>query len=185
MSRLELRPVGNLGIRFLPRLARDLRRIFGTPCYVRKPLPVPAEAYDEQRGQFAAPALLFYLRSHGAPRSARVLGLIDEDLYADRLSFIFGQAQLPGRWGIVSLHRLRPEGSGKEATERLYMRTLKEAVHEVGHMLGLRHCPNEHCVMHFSNTIEDTDSKSSLPCERCQAELEGKVGREATSLTGS
>jgi archaemetzincin len=95
-----------------------------------------------------------------------VLGVIEADLYADGLSFVFGQAEMPGQWAIISLHRLR-EGSEGDHDERLYVRALKEAVHEVGHTLGLGHCPDPSCVMHFSNTLADTDRKGTDPCAVC------------------
>ena len=48
------------------------------------------------------------------------------------------------------------------------MPALKEAVHELGHTLGLAHCPNAKCVMHFSNSLADTDRKGSVLCPVCQ-----------------
>ena len=38
-------------------------------------------------------------------------------------------------------------------------RALTEAVHELGHTYGLGHCPVSTCVMHFSNSLHDTDLK--------------------------
>src|SRR3989304_4955562 len=50
-------------------------------------------------------------------------------------------------------------------------RSLKEAIHEVGHTLGLRHCPRSSCVMHFSNSIFDTDKKQALLCDECSLQV--------------
>ena len=47
------------------------------------------------------------------------------------------------------------------------LRTQKEAVHELGHTFNLQHCHRTFCVMHFSNSIFDTDKKESLLCDQC------------------
>ena len=51
-------------------------------------------------------------------------------------------------------------------------RVLKEAIHELGHTLGLSHCGNRRCVMHFSNSLSDTDIKGQDLCLNCRSLLE-------------
>jgi archaemetzincin len=41
-------------------------------------------------------------------------------------------------------------------------------VHELGHTVGLPHCSDSRCVMHFSNCLEDTDQKGTSFCRRCR-----------------
>jgi archaemetzincin len=50
---------------------------------------------------------------------------------------------------------------------------VKEAVHELGHMFGLDHCSDLRCVMHFSNSLADTDRKGRDFCPSCRARLDG------------
>ncbi len=45
----------------------------------------------------------------------------------------------------------------------------KEALHEVGHLLGLQHC--QRCVMSFSDSPEKAKEKPSRLCETCSALL--------------
>jgi archaemetzincin len=104
----------------------------------------------------------------GQPRFDCVLGVVDVDIFAAGLNYVFGEAYTPGHAALVSLWRLHPEFYGEHPNLELYvLRALKEAVHEVGHTLGLQHCDRSLCVMHFSNSIFDTDKKQSFFCDQC------------------
>jgi archaemetzincin len=103
------------------------------------------------------------------------LGVTDVDLYCEGLNFVFGIAESPGRAAVISTARLRAA-----ANEALFReRVLKEAMHELGHTLGLGHCDDARCVMYFSNTLADTDRKGSRFCRNCRARLSAQSrGRE-------
>ena len=60
--------------------------------------------------------------------------------------------------------------------EKLENRILKEAIHELGHTFGLRHCLHFDCVMHSSTYIEEFDFKTENLCENCKSELETLIG---------
>jgi len=132
----------------------------GFTCNLLPETAVPADALDRLRGQYRAERLL------GATKRAltgRVLGVVDVDLYAEGLNFVFGMAESPGRAAVISLTRLRL-GADEVAFEE---RMLKEAVHELGHTLGLGHCKRPKCVMFFSNSLADTDRKGADFCPDC------------------
>jgi archaemetzincin len=168
---IYLQPLGRskaevADLQTLQDLSKDLTRQFGLQCRFHTPLNLMEDAYDPQREQYLASIILSNLKTLGFPEAEKVLGIVAEDLYADELNFVFGQAELGGKFGVISLSRLRaPDPS------LLYQRTLKEAVHELGHTFGLGHCPNVLCVMHFSNTLHDTDIKSARFCGYCDAWL--------------
>ncbi len=142
----------------------------------REVVRLPPYAYDKTRRQYNSTLLLEYLALINPGGYAKYLGVTEADLYAGRLNFVFGEAVLNGQYAVVSLHRLRPEFYGNPPDRRLFeARVLKEAVHELGHTFGLTHCENPECVMHFSNSIIDTDVKKSQPCLNCQVKLFRKI----------
>lgn len=133
---------------------------------------LPSYAYNKHRKQYNSTLLLEYLSIIKPKGYGKYLGIVNVDLYANGLNFVFGEAVLNGEEAVISLHRLRPEFYGKAPDEKLFRsRILKEAVHELGHAFGLTHCKKPECVMHFSNSIIDTDFKSNFPCSSCQIKL--------------
>jgi archaemetzincin len=53
----------------------------------------------------------------------------------------------------------------------LQERLVKEAVHELGHTFGLRHCDDWRCVMTSSHSVERLDVKTPEFCEACASQV--------------
>ncbi len=163
-------PVGHVPREVLLELMWKLPKIFpDTSCTVIwEPLPIPADAFVKKRNQYNASTILSRVRVFASSNAAfdRVLGVVDADVFASGLNYVFGEAYTPGSAALISLCRLNPSFYGETSGSDVYMlRALKEAVHELGHTLGLQHCTRGLCVMHFSNSIFDTDKKEKLFCE--------------------
>jgi archaemetzincin len=139
--------------------------------------------FNEQRNQLNSDKLLHYLATTIIKdntgsydlKNTIILGICNFDAYSSGLNFVFGQASLTGRLAAIYLPRLKQEFYGKAADISVFIeRVLKEATHEVGHTFGLVHCPKQSCVMHFSNSIVDTDRKAKDFCNVCSNKLHQK-----------
>lgn len=166
-----LQPIGVVDPAMIAFLEEEIGSIFGA-VEVKSAIEVPAEARVPEREQLEGSSFLKGLSAAGLEEGDAVLGVTDEDLFVAETNFIFGLAY--GRQAIISLARLRQEFYGLlPDTDIFWERAKKEAVHELGHVFGLLHCPDRRCVMHFSNSILETDSKGWRFCGRCREILEG------------
>ncbi len=172
--KLYLVPIGSIHGQCLNHLAEVLNRLFSADVVVTQGCPLPENGFDEDRGQYDARVVFRTLASCAAIRKdeQRVLGIIDADVYAEGYDFIFGLTDPRTGYALIALTRLRPEFYGESGNNGLFCdRSVKEAVHEVGHSLGLAHCPEASCAMFFSRSIADTDKKELRFCPSCQQKV--------------
>jgi archaemetzincin len=153
----------------LDRLAASLARVFRVSCHVRENVLDVAFAIDEGRGQYHSTAILGAMQASANGTGVHLLAVTSLDLYVPVLTFVFGEAQLAGPCGIVSTHRLAESFYGLPANTPLEAdRLLKEAVHELGHTLGLRHCRDWRCAMASTHAVERLDVKEPRLCRECK-----------------
>lgn len=105
--------------------------------------------------------------------AAALIAFTNFDLYpGDTWAFVFGQASLEKRVGVWSLYRLSDSALKKtKMSDQLLTRTLKIAMHEVGHMFGMRHCTKYECLMSGTNHLAETDRRPLDNCPECMAKL--------------
>ena len=172
VMKIGILPVGEIAPEVLVGLQHGLVKTFpDTSCMIiTKVLPVPKVAFNKKRNQYSSSLILNEIKVYASKHEKfqRILGLVNVDIFVPELNYVFGEAYTPGRAALVSLWRLKPKFYGENVSEDVFMlRALKESIHELGHTLGLPHCPRSFCVMHFSNSIFDTDKKQSLLCDEC------------------
>ncbi len=185
MTEIRLVRVGNPDPDILDFLALTLPEHLPGSCRLLTERLDAASLYDAARGQFYSTGLLTELVNLGKQHpSSKLLGVTDVDLFIPILTFVFGEAQLGGQSALLSSHRLRQQFYGlPEDVNLLFDRVEKEALHELGHTLGLVHCQDLVCVMHFSNSVEEVDMKPSEYCVQCRRRIAEATGVEPSVAT--
>jgi archaemetzincin len=178
MSLIQLLPIGEADVSLLGSLGPALAAEFGVPCEILGAGLDPAPSLHPERQQYFSTDILIRMQQYLAPNSGWLLGVTPLDLYIPILTFVFGEAQLDGTCAVVSTHRLRQEFYGLPAdSELLQARLLKEAVHELGHTLGLAHCDDYRCAMAAAHAVELIDLKGSSLCVDCRARSLASLSR--------
>lgn len=130
----------------------------------------PGVAWNPARSQYDSTRLVAELK---ARYEGTVIGVTALDLFIPVLTFVFGEAEMPGRAAIFSIHRLREEFYGLPRNpDRLIARALRELWHEFGHLSGLPHCRDYACVMSAAHSVERVDSKEDWYCEECAGRVD-------------
>jgi archaemetzincin len=164
--------LGEVDKGILSFLQPELEKVFEKQVKIAEALEHPDYAYNPKRDQYHSSEILEKMKKVKFEGCDRVLGIGDVDMYVPSLNFVFGEADFYDRVAVISLVRLRQGYYGLPEDNKLFQkRALKEAVHELGHTYGLRHCPDPKCVMHFSNSLKDTDIKSHIFCTECKPKL--------------
>ena len=122
-------------------------------------LELDESCFFREKNQYNADLLLERLKNN----KNLFLWIIHKDIFSDSLNFVFGCA-IPLKGAILSTFRLK----SKDLIE-------KEAIHEIGHVLGLAHCKNE-CVMMFSNSLYEATLKPKNLCMSCKEKLRKVYG---------
>jgi archaemetzincin len=132
----------------------------------------PGVAWNPVRGQHDSTRLLAELKAH---YPGGVIGATACDLFIPMLTFVFGEAEMPGRAALFSIHRLREEFYGLPPNPVLLAsRAVRELWHELGHLHGLAHCRDAACVMSAAHSIEQVDTKGDYFCRACLSQLKSQ-----------
>jgi archaemetzincin len=180
LTRLYLQPIGDFSDdewAVLKILQEYMNLHFGLEVVELKTIStakIPPGSRRYQPGAFAEQLhtsfILDRLLIPNRPKDAvAVLAITVSDLWpGDGWNFVFGVASLKQRVGVWSTSRL---GDPVKERARFLRRVLQVAVHETGHMFGIRHCIAYDCCMNGSNSLQESDRASMVFCCECDPKL--------------
>lgn len=173
---LELLPVAPLAEKDLAGLAQALEQRTGLRVVLGAPVWRPEALRQEGRRQLRADRTLDWLFYRRPPERWGVMAVTAEDLCATDGEMVYGLANLRDRVAVISLYRFwddlhSPRSARRqEAVDQLS----RVAFHEVGHMLGMEHCPQEGCLM-SALTHRQQIHRQTQPCPRCVREVQRRL----------
>lgn len=146
---------------------------------VAEPVAMPPDAFVARRRQYDVDPIVRMLRDRVPDKALACIGFCEEDLFTERLNFVFGVGVPSMRAGVYSLARYG-EKDAVENDEPIFLkRTLKVASHELGHMLGMDHCVRFECNMNGSNSVDEMDREPMHLCPECLAKARWCTGLDA------
>ena len=178
---IGVQPFGNISDREVDSVQQSIQDMYGFEVVVLAPVEMPEMAYTEIRyPRYRADSLLHWLTYHHPDSLDIVVGLTNQDFSITKYKEgtreikdpewmykdfgIFGLGTVGGSCCVVSSNRLHKNVSDKT----FYKRLMRITCHEVGHVLGLRHCPEANCLMNDANeSIKTIDNSTGDLCEAC------------------
>lgn len=163
---IYIQPLGVVDEELLKDMRGYAESFFCVKAVLNEPLPLPEDSYNFRRNQYDANKILRHLIQERPEDALAYIGVMNRDLYVEGMNFVFGLGSFDERVGVYSIVRFK----GDHPT--LLKRTLKTMVHEIGHILSMRHCIFYRCVMCGSNSLAESDQRPMHLCPVCLAKLE-------------
>jgi archaemetzincin len=179
-----IQPIGDVNPKQVKLIQDALKKEYGFETTVLPVMDPPKRAFINIKSpRYRADTLIRILRDKRPDSIGIIFGLTAKDIsitkygaegeikkpeYKYKDFGIFGLGFKPGPSSVVSVYRL---GKGKTLRSRLK----KIALHEIGHNLGLKHCPDKSCLMTDAvESIRTVDAAKETLCNNCKGQIQQK-----------
>lgn len=168
---VAIQPLGPVPDEELRAVAEALAGLYGFQTRILEEVPLPDEAWYEPRRRYRAEKLLDFLAPRLPEGCDRIAGVTVKDISTTKGEIedwgILGLAELPGVAAVFSTFRCRRRVHDVPAIERLR----RVAIHEIGHTLGLPHCPTYGCFLEDAGGKAETIDRETFLCDVCRERL--------------
>lgn len=160
---------------FLPDLKKNIESFYGCKVVIIPHKNAPVSAYEMESRYYHADSLLKFLSDYLAPEFDCIQGVLDGDIAINhginRHWKVFGLGYCPGNSSVISPYRMYGNNA---SLQQVKQRLLNVSIHEIGHNLGLKHCPDTACLMKDAkSSIKNIEGKKTL-CVNCKKILDIK-----------
>jgi archaemetzincin len=152
------------------------------------PRPLPPEAWYAPRKRWRAEKILDAVDADLPEGAWKVVAVTAAEISTTKGDIkdwgIGGLGNIDGTSCVVSTYLVRKHSKDSAAYER---RMAQLGIHELGHTLGLDHCPVPRCVMSDAKgkLIKSLDASTGEFCDRCRHTVqEGLLQIAATAAPG-
>jgi len=179
---IALQPLGAYNEQQLAFVRDELSSFFNIRVLLLSPVDIPQPFFNRIEEKYFGDSLIRLLSKFGNDTIVEVVGVTHKDIYTkpdDKIQAnnnssvspaakgIFGLGYVSGNSCIISDYRLMSNDK-----ELLKTRLRKAIIHEIGHNLGLTHCPADTCLMSETNGYIATLSKIGGDyCLKCRRKL--------------
>lgn len=183
---LAIQPFSGCDQALCDTLQHTLSSVYGFPTIILVEASMPEGSFINVKSpRYRADKIIASLKSTLPEDIDHVLGFTHYDISTTKRDVngntkepvykyedwgVFGLGYRPGASCVVSTFRL------KHTDNALFVQRVKKvAVHEIGHNLGLAHCPNKECVMQdAAESISTIDNVELNLCASCRRQLNSR-----------
>jgi len=182
-------PLGDVDPTLIEFVAASLERRFYFEVRVNAPLPHPAAAWYVPRHRWRAEKILDALDELELGDTWRVAAITEAPISTTKGPVfdwgIAGLGSMDGKSCVFTAYLFRRFKQKEPETYRRFMENL--IIHEVGHTLGLDHCPLDRCIMADAkgNAIRSARISTNEFCPRCHRLIQRYLRAAAVQGTWS
>jgi len=175
MPRVVVVPIGNVPLDLTSFIVDSVKQRFEFEVASEPGVEPAANAWYQPRKRWRAERLLDQLDGLEVGAAIRVIGLTEQPISTTKGKIydwgIAGLGQLPGKSCVLTAYLFRGLKKKDRAHYLRYMENL--VLHELGHTLGVDHCPLDRCIMADAkgNALRAARASINEYCPRCHNQL--------------